>query len=332
MDDINKEKMINVMLNEDDSPKINPLNDEKNFKHITIINDNISDNGSVKRTTSAELVNINIINDNHINNDIINDNDINNINNNNDNNDDDNNNKKDNSSKSLNKRMDDLLEIIKINKNKIINNLYVISSKYDVLYYRYNSITLAILILSTIITFVEAIRLTLVNYDTTYADSKISTVIATETISLIINILSLSLSTILTVLSSIAKFKNYKENMDKLKNIHDILFNYKNMYDKQKELIKFFRTSNEMTEDIYKEIHQKVEDYNKEIKSISIFENIRNSDIIRFNKIKADQDVKLKKILEDREVKLLRINILSKNKKENIGNEKPNCLTNIIPL
>lgn len=321
MDDNNKEKMINsISIIDDDSPKINPINNEKDFKDITIINtnlhDNYSDDGIIKRseTASAELVNITI--DNH--------NDHNNDHNHND----------DSQLPAipLNKKIDDLLEIIKTNKTKIINNLYIISSKYDVLYYRYNSISLAILILSTIITFVEAIRLTLVNYDTTYDKSKISTVIATETISLIINILSLSLSTILTVLSSIAKFKNYKENMDKLKNIHDILFNYKNMYDKQKELIKFFKTSNELTETIYKEIHQKVEDYNKEIKSISIFENIRNSDIIRFNKIKADQDVKLKKILEEREVKLLRINTLSKNKKENIGNEKPNCCTNLIPL
>lgn len=308
-DNNNKEKMLNtISIIDDDSPKINGINNEKDFKNISIIHDNNSDDGIIKRTetASAELVNICVDN---ISNEIT-----------------------DMQVIPLNKKIDDLLEIIKTNKHKIINNLYIISSKYDVLYYRYNSISLAILILSTIITFVEAIRLTLVNYDTTYSNSKISTVIATETISLIINILSLSLSTILTVLSSIAKFKNYKENMDKLKNIHDVLFNYKNMYDKQKELIKFFKTSNELTEDIYKEIHQKVEDYNKEIKSISIFENIRNSDIIKFNKIKAEQDVKLKKILEDREVKLLRINTLSKNKKENIGNEKPNCCTNIIPL
>jgi len=320
MDNNNKEKieMIGttniISINDNDSPKIEPIitND---FKNITI-NDNICDDGLIKRTTtSADIVTL-IIDDNK--------------NDNNNDNKNDNDNK--NNNKNLEKKIEDLLTLIKKNKTNVINNLYIIQSKYDVLYYRYNSISLAILILSTIITFVEAIRLTIVNYDTTYKDSKISLVISTETISLIINILSLSLSTILTVLSSIAKFKNYKENMDKLKNIHDILFNYKNMYDKEKELLHFFKTSNEMTDDIYKEIHQTVEKYNKEIKAISIFENIRNTDIIKFNKLKAEQDIKLEKILKEREVKLLRIDTLSKNKKENIGNEKPNCCTNIIPL
>jgi hypothetical protein len=320
MNNNNKEIMneISVVITDnDDSPKIDPLI-SKDFKDVNLItNDNISEDNNINRAPTADLVNV-IIDDINRNSGtiVINKDD----------------NKQISSELSLNKRIEDLLLIIKKNKNDIINNLYIISSKYDVLYYRYNNISLAILVLSTIITFVEAIRLTLVNYDTTYKDSKISLVISSETISLIINILSLSLSTILTVLSSIAKFKNYKENMDKLKNIHDELFSYKNMYDKQKQLILFFKTSNNMNEDIYKEIHQTIEGYNREIKAISIFENIRNTDIIKFHKIKAEQDVKLKKILEEREVKLLRINTLSKNKKENIGNEKPNCCTNLIPL
>jgi hypothetical protein len=316
MDDNNKEKipnkiMLNIMsLNEDDSPKINCINNEKDFTNINIIgNDTESDDYNIKKITSttAELVNV-IVDENNKNN---NDNEI---------------------ITPLNKKIDDLLAIIKNNKKKIINNLYVISSKYDILYYRYNTISLVILILSTIITFIEAIRLTLINYDNTYDESKISLIISTETISLIINILSLTVSTILTVLSSIAKFKNYKENMDKLKNIHDTLFNYKNLYDKQKELINFFKTSNEFTEDIYKEIHTTIQTYNKEIKAISIFENIRNTDIIKFNKIKATQDIKLQQILKSREIRLLEINTLAKNKKENIGKETPNCCTNIIPL
>ena len=316
MDDNNKEKIINktmlniISLNDEDSPKINCINNEKDFTNINIIgNDNESEDDNIKRITSAsaDLVNITIDNnviDNNDNKIII----------------------------PLNKKIDDLLAIIKNNKKKIINNLYIISSKYDILYYRYNNISLAILVLSTIITFIEAIRLTLINYDNTYDGSSISLYISTETISLIINIISLSVSTILTVLSSIAKFKNYKENMDKLKNIHDTLFNYKNLYDKQKEIINFFKTSNELNEDIYKEIHNTIQTYNKEIKAISIFENIRNTDIIKFNKIKAIQDIKLEQILKGREIRLLEINTLAKNKKANIGNEKPNCCTNICPL
>jgi hypothetical protein len=323
MDDNNKEKIINkqmlniISLNDEDSPKNNCSNNEKDFTNINIIgNDNESEYDYKKKKMSICSDLVNIILDN----------------NDNDNNDNDNDNDNDKIIIPLNKKIEDLLLIIKNNKKKIINNLYIISSKYDILYYRYNNISLAILILSTIITFIEAIRLTLINYDNTYDESSISLVISTDTISLIINILSLSVSTILTVLSSIAKFKNYKENMDKLKNIHDTLFNYKNLYDKQKELINFFKTSNELTENIYKEIHNTIQTYNKEIKAISIFENIRNTDIIKFNKIKACQDIKLQQILKGREIRLLEINTLAKNKKENIGKETPNCCTNIIPL
>lgn len=309
MDDNNKKniEMLNMIsLNDEDSPKIDPINNNKDFKTINIISsDNESEDENNKFKPTADLVNIII---------------------------DENNKDKDLDIKPLNNNINDLLLIIKNNKKKIINNLYIISSKYDTLYYRYNNISLAILVLSTIITFVEAIRLTIINYDTTYKNSKISEYISTETISLIINVLSLSISTILTVLSSIAKFKNYKENMDKLKNIHDTLFNYKNLYDKQKDLIQFFKTSNELNEEIYKEIHKTIEGYNKDIKAISIFENIRNTDIIKFNKIKATHDIKLEKILKNREVRLLEINTLAKNKKENIGKEQPNCCTNIIPL
>jgi hypothetical protein len=311
MDDNNKKniEMLNMIsLNDEDSPKIDPINNNKDFKTINIISsDNESEDENNKFKPTADLVNI-IIDENNKDKD------------------------KDLDIKPLNNKINDLLLIIKNNKKKIINNLYIISSKYDTLYYRYNNISLAILVLSTIITFVEAIRLTIINYDTTYKNSKISEYISTETISLIINVLSLSISTILTVLSSIAKFKNYKENMDKLKNIHDTLFNYKNLYDKQKDLIQFFKTSNELNEEIYKEIHKTIEGYNKDIKAISIFENIRNTDIIKFNKIKATHDIKLEKILKNREVRLLEINTLAKNKKENIGKEQPNCCTNIIPL
>jgi hypothetical protein len=116
--------------------------------------------------------------------------------------------------------------------------------------------------------------------------------------------------------------------MDKLKNIHDTLFNYKNLYDKQKELINFFRISNTHTEEVYKEIYETIETYNKDIKEISVFENIRNTDIIKFNKIKADHDIKLHKIITTREIKLLKINTDSNRKKKDIeeNNIKACCI------
>lgn len=217
-------------------------------------------------------------------------------------------------------RADKLLKMISDNKKKLANNLYIVSAKYDLIYFRFNRISLSILIISTIITFVEAIRLTIVNYDTQYKGSKIGEYIPNETISLIINIMSLSLSTILTILSSIVKFKNYRENMDKLKNIHDTLFNYKNFYDKQKELINFFKMNNSLTDELYEKLKETIENINRDIKDISVFENIRNEDIIKFNKIKVSHDIKLQKMATDREIEILKITMNSKKRKEEIEN------------
>ena len=197
-------------------------------------------------------------------------------------------------------RKDKLMKNIKDNKKKITTSLYIISSKYDLIYFRYNRISLLILIISTLITFIEAIRLILINYQNDIEDESqktyetignttsivvkpgtMASIISKYEISLIINMITLSLGTLLTILSSIVKFRNYRENMEKLKNIHDILFNYKNMYNKQRDLIEYFILSNNYTPELFDKMVENVENLNKEIKDINIFENIRIKDIIK---------------------------------------------------
>jgi hypothetical protein len=212
-------------------------------------------------------------------------------------------------------RRDKLLKSIKENKKKLNTSLYIISSKYDLIYFRYNRISLLILIVSTITTFIEAIRLTLINYQNDTKDNQMQMIISKETISLIISMFSLFLGTFLTILSSIVKFRNYRENMEKLKNIHDILFNYKIMYNKQLDLIEFFTLSNNLTVELFDKLVENVEIINKEIKDINIFENIRIKDIIKFNKIKADHDVQLKKLSTKKELEFLKLTIESTRNK-----------------
>lgn len=215
----------------------------------------------------------------------------------------------------INYRKDKLYKTIKENKKKITTSLYIISAKYDLIYFRYNRISLLILIISTITTFIEAIRLTLINYQNDNADSEMSMVISKSTISLIINMISLLLGTLLTILSSIVKFRNYRENMEKLKNIHDTLFNYKISYNKQKDLIDYFTMSNSLTVELFDKLVENVETMNKEIKDINIFENIRIKDIIKFNRIKIDHDIELKKMTNKRELEFLKLAVeSSKNK------------------
>jgi len=222
----------------------------------------------------------------------------------------------------INYRKDKLYKTIKENKKKITTSLYIISAKYDLIYFRYNRISLLILIISTITTFIEAIRLTLINYQNDNADSEMSMVISKSTISLIINMISLLLGTLLTILSSIVKFRNYRENMEKLKNIHDTLFNYKISYNKQKDLIDYFTMSNSLTIELFDKLVENVENMNKEIKDINIFENIRIKDIIKFNRIKVQHDIELKKLTNKRELEFLKLTVESTKNKYIYENDK----------
>ena len=222
----------------------------------------------------------------------------------------------------INYRKDKLYKTIKENKKKISTSLYIISAKYDLIYFRYNRISLLILIISTITTFIEAIRLTLINYQNDNADSEMSLIISKSTISLIINMVSLLLGTLLTILSSIVKFRNYRENMEKLKNIHDVLFNYKISYNKQKDLIDYFTMSNSLTIELFDKLVENVENMNKEIKDINIFENIRIKDIIKFNRIKINHDIELKKMTNRRELEFLKLTVESTKNKCLYENEK----------
>ena len=241
----------------------------------------------------------------------------------------------------INYRKDKLLKNIKESKKKISTSLYIISSKYDLIYFRYNRISLLILIISTLTTFIEAIRLILINYQNDIEDQYqklyignnstdvikqpgMASFISKYEISLIINMITLSLGTLLTILSSIVKFRNYRENMEKLKNIHDILFNYKLMYNKQRDLIEYFILSNNFTPELFDKMVENVENINKEIKDINIFENIRIKDIIKFNRIKVKHDTELKKLANKRELDFLKLTVESTKNKFVYENQKNN--------
>jgi hypothetical protein len=244
----------------------------------------------------------------------------------------------------INYKKDKLLKTIKDNKKKISTSLYIISAKYDLIYFRYNRISLLILIISTLTTFIEAIRLILINYindvedknlkiydnkeanstDIIKTSGEMSSFISKYEISLIINTITLALGTLLTILSSIVKFRNYRENMEKLKNIHDILFNYKIMYNKQKDLIDYFCLSNNYSPEVFDKIVENVETINKEIKDINIFENVRIKDIIKFNRIKVKHDIELKKLANIRELEFLKLTVASTKNKFIYENQKNN--------
>ena len=185
-------------------------------------------------------------------------------------------------------KINQLLHKIEVSKNDISSRLFIVSEAYDKYLYEYYTISLIILILSSIITFIEAFRLTILQLN---ENKK-----GLNYVSLTLNIFSLISGTIITVLTSITRFKNYREVLEGLKESQAKLVLYKNKYIKQKNII-YFHHINDIINDkeiIY--ISDKISQYEKEIKSINYFQFIRNKDIITYNKNKAKFDLSIFKI------------------------------------
>ena len=200
-------------------------------------------------------------------------------------------------------RKNELMDIIVKSRKRINDNLFLISAKYDNIYYKYNAISISIMIISTISTLIEAIRLTMIEYIKENA-----ILINIDTFTLIMNTYLLAAGTTISILSSLVRFKNYREIMEKLKNIQNIYIKHKLNYEKQeRDMILYFDSNNELDNEKYQNFKNILTEYNKEIKEINFFEDIRTNQIIKLNKIKALYDIQLKDIIKDKELKSLEI-------------------------
>jgi hypothetical protein len=219
-----------------------------------------------------------------------------------------------------NDKQDALINKINMAKGKLEKTLFMLGVKYDKICYKYNTISLTIMILSTISTFIEAVRLTMTEY---IKNNKENLNIDIDAFTLSINIFMLVLGTVITILSSIVRFKNYRETMEKLKNYQNTIVKYKILYDKQIDIIKTFKLNNkELDDETFKELNIKLKDYNKEVnENINLLEDIRNDDIIKLQQFKHIFDIKIEKMKQRKNLKILE----NKNKtaiKEKILNDK----------
>jgi len=201
-------------------------------------------------------------------------------------------------------KKDPLIRKILKYKEKLNKNLFILSVKYDRICYKYNTISLTIMILSTISTFIEATRLTMTEY---LRNNENTLIIDVDIFTLSINILMLVMGTVITILSSIVRFKNYREIMEKLKNYQNIIVKYKILYDKQIDIIKNFKYNNrELDDDSFNELNNKLKEYNKEVnENINLIEDIRNDDKIKLQQFKHTFDIQLDKMKQERNIKLL---------------------------
>ena len=96
-----------------------------------------------------------------------------------------------------------------------------------------------------------------------------------------LNIISLVMGTFMTVIASIIRFQNYREKMEKLKEMQDKFIHIKALYNRELAILKL--TKNE-EKSLIDEVQEKLSDYNKIVDEVNIISEITNDEMISFSK------------------------------------------------
>jgi hypothetical protein len=184
-----------------------------------------------------------------------------------------------------------LIEKINYTITKIKTKLFIATAAYDKYYKRYYIITLTLFILSSVVTFIEALRLIIMEY----VNKDEQLLINVNLLTTLINVLVLFFGIIITILSSYIRFKNYREILEELREKQNIMIEYIDKYKKQRDNLEYIYQIKEddiKFEEIEK-IKNDIEEYDTKIESTNIQEYITTKDIIRFNNYKGDFDLKI---------------------------------------
>ena len=212
-------------------------------------------------------------------------------------------------------KTNELLSRIIDSKNEASTRLFMVTEAYDKYNKEYYILSLTILILSSIITFIEAVRLSII-------DTKNTNIISnSDTINFTLHIILLVNGTIITILSSIIRFKNYREFLEGLKDAQLQLVKYKNKYMRQYYIIKYNYVNKIIQEQDITKISDKITLYDRAVKSINYFQFIKNTDIIKYNKTKAKFDVSIFEIKTSTANNFEEITKKRENEYININNE-----------
>jgi uncharacterized protein YifE (UPF0438 family) len=182
-------------------------------------------------------------------------------------------------------------QITKINDTitKIKNQLFIALVAYDEYYKKYYTITLILFITSSLVTFIEALRLIIIEY----INKNDQLVINEKLLTTLINVLVLSLGILITILSSVVRFKNYREILEKLREKQNIMIEYIDKYNKQKNNLEFLHLTKE--DDIQIEEIEKIKNdiakYDTILVSTNILQFLTTKDLIRYNKYKKKFDI-----------------------------------------
>jgi uncharacterized integral membrane protein len=189
-----------------------------------------------------------------------------------------------------------------INKktDKITEKLQYVSLKFDIVKNKFNSYSLTILVVSAMITLSDALKLLIIQFI-----GKNSLNIDPNTIDFVLNILSLMMGTYMTVIASIIRFQNYREKMEKLKEMQDKLIHIKALYNRELAVLRLNKNEEKT---VVEDVQDKLTEYDSIIDEVNIISEITNEEMIVFSKkisefklqittIKNNENIRLREIL-----------------------------------
>ena len=189
-------------------------------------------------------------------------------------------------------------KITKINDTitKIKNQLFIALVAYDEYYKKYYTITLILFITSSLVTFIEALRLIIIEYIN--KNDQLLIMINEKLLTTLINVLVLLLGIFITILSSVIRLKNYREILEKLREKQNIMIEYIDKYKKQKDNLEFLHLTKENDIEIeeIEKIKNEVAKYDTILVSTNILQFLTTKDLIRYNKYKKNYDIELKEL------------------------------------
>ncbi len=192
-----------------------------------------------------------------------------------------------------------MIEVMQNQKSKLGDELQLISLKYDNISKMFNLYSMAILILSAVITLFDALNLLVIQFMKTYNYTNEDL----TAVDFVVNIFTLIMGTALTIISSVIRFKNYREKMEKFKDIQEKLITIKGNYTKDITILQL--SDDDKTIDM---VQQNMKENDNVLNSVNIVSEISNKEIVRFlnymsefkNKI---TEIKTKEVVNEIEIK-----------------------------
>lgn len=184
---------------------------------------------------------------------------------------------------------------ITVKTDKICDKLQFVSLKYDIVKIKFNNYSLAILIISALITLSDALKLLIIQFV-----GKRLININQNDIDFTLNIVTLVMGTYMTVIASIIRFQNYREKMEKLKEMQDKLIHIKALYNRE---LTSLRLNKNEEKSLVEDIQDKLAEYAIIVDEINILSEITNEEMLLFSKKISNFKLKITEIKKNEHIR-----------------------------